>query len=457
MSSTLLNSSHTEHQLSHHENKLIVLWSITNLIVVMNTTMFNIAVPFVLEDFALSSSTASWLVSGYSIMFAISTLTFSRLSDFVPLSRLLIYGISLLGIASVIGFFAHHFFVLLLARIVQAAGAGSVMGLSMVLTGRYIPFERRGKAMAMIASSAALAFGLGPVLGGIITEYLGWPYLFVVTGLSMLSLPFFLKWLPKERIEKGTFDVVGASLTGLSVTGLILYLSTFSIYLLLATVLLFIAWWFYLQHVDKPFIPPTLLKNKQYVKLLFIGGVAFFINFSNLFLMPLLLTTVFGKQPTATGLIIFPGAILAVVAGQFIGKWLDRYGTVPVLVSGQVFLLIATLLFAWCSTIHSFFILFTYLFASVGFTAITSSNSNEVTKILPKAQIGSGVGVLQLMQFFGGALGVAISGLLLTVQEHRSPAVIYQNVYLSFTCLLVAAIIVFVFYYRRMKRKTVVV
>ena len=439
---TSISSSKDDSKVPFQENKIILILSFTTLLVVMNTTMFNVALPSILKDLSLNSSTASWLVSGYSIMFAISSLTFSRLSDFIPLSRLLLFGISILGIASIIGFFSNHFMILLGARIVQAAGAGGVMGLGMIITGRYIPFARRGKAMAIIASTAALAFGLGPVIGGVVTQYLGWNYLFAVSGFSVLSIPFFQQLLPKEVIKKGHFDLYGAILTGLSVTGLLLFLSTFSYIILMGTIALFAVWWRYLNKIEEPFIPPILLRNKQYTKLLFIGCSAFFINFSNLFLMPIILTTVFGKEPVEVGMIIFPGAIIAVIAGQFIGRLIDRFGNAPIIIFGQLSLLIATILFAFLSTLTPYFILLTYMFASVGFTALSTSISNEITRILPMTQIGSGLGIVQLIQFFGGGLGVTISGLLLAFQESLSSEIIYRNIYICFSFVIVIAVLI---------------
>ena len=452
MSSALTASSQSESKVHLPENKLILIWSITTLLVVMNTTMFNVALPSILKEFSLNSSTASWLVSGYSIMFALSTLTFSRLSDFIPITRLLLFGISILGIASIIGFFSNHFLLLLGARIVQAVGAGAVSGLGMIMTGRYIPLARRGNAMAIIASAAALAFGLGPVIGGAITQYFGWNYLFLVTSFSMVSIPFFLKLMPKEIIKRGYFDLYGAILTGLSVTGLLLFLSTFSYFILLGTIVLFAMLWRYLNKIEEPFIPPVLLKNSQFAKLLCIGCAAFFINFSNLFLMPIILTTVFGTKPAAVGLIIFPGAILAVIAGQFIGRIIDRFGNAPLIIGGQLFLLSATVLFALLSTVNSYFVLLAYLFASVGFTAISASITNEVTRILPISQIGSGIGIVQLIQFFGGGVGVTISGLLITLQESSSFELMYRNIYMCFSILIVMAVVVYGFYYQKAKR-----
>lgn len=453
MPSTLAASSKTEGKVHIQENKLILIWSITTLLVVMNTTMFNVALPFILEDFSLNSSTASWLVSGYSIMFAIATLTFSRLSDFIPLSRLLLFGISILGIASVIGFFSTHFFILLCARILQAAGAGGVMGLGMIMAGRYIPLSRRGKAMAIIAAAASLAFGLGPVIGGIITQYFGWNYLFAVTGFSVLSIPFFQKLLPKEDIKEGHFDLYGAILTAVSVTGLLLFLSTFSYTILLGTVVLFVVCWVYLNKIKEPFIPPLLLRNKQYIKLLFIGCSTFFINFSNLFLMPIILATVFEKNPIEVGMIIFPGAIIAVFAGQFIGRLIDRFGNAALIIFGQLLLLSAAILFALLSTLTPYAILSFYMFASVGFTALSTSISNEVTRILPTSQIGSGLGVIQLIQFFGGGIGVTISGLLLTLQENLTSEIIFRNIFICFSLVIIIAIVIYVYYYRGAKLK----
>lgn len=451
---TSISSFKDDSKVPFQENKIILIWSIVTLLAVMNTTMFNVALPSILIDFSLNSSTASLLVSNYSIMFAISTLTFSRLSDFISLSRLLLFGISILGITSIIGFFSTHFFILLGVRILQAAGAGAVMGLGMIMAGRYIPLSRRGKAMAIIVSAASLAFGLGPVIGGVITQYLGWNYLFVIPGFSILSLPFFHKYLPKEDTKKGHFDLYGAILTGLSVTSLLLFLSTFSYVILAGTIVLFAAWWRYLNKTEEPFIPPILLRNKQYTKLLFIACSAFFINFSNLFLMPIILTTVFGKEPVVVGMIIFPGAIIAVIAGQFIGRLVDRFGNAPLIIFGLLLLLSAAILFAFLSTLTPYFILLTYMFASVGFTALSTSISNEVTRILPKDQIASGIGVVQLIQFFGAGLGVTISGLLLVLQESLSSEIIYRNIYICFSFVIVIAILIYGLYYRKARLKT---
>jgi DHA2 family metal-tetracycline-proton antiporter-like MFS transporter len=433
------------------ETKIVLLWSLTVWLVVMNTTMFNVALPSVLRDFTLSSATASWIVSGYSIVFAIATLTYSRLSDFIPIGRLLLVGLSLLGISSIIGLFANQFYVLLLARLLQAAGAGAVPGLAMVLAGRYIPVSRRGKAMALISSAASLGFGLGPVIGGAITQAFGWHYLFAITAIVFLLLPLFKKLLPIEHVQQGKFDVVGGILTGVSVTGLLLFLSTFSYPLLIGSLVALFILWRHIHYVSIPFIQPALLKNQPFIKLLFIGFSAFIVHFATLFLMPILLAVVFKKEPAAIGIIIFPGAILSAVAAQFIGRLIDRIGNTSLIIFGHLFVALATILFAVLASVSPYAILISYMFMSIGFSALTSSLSNEASRILPKSEIGTGMGMAQLIQFFGGAFGVALTGLLLVWQKNFLPEAMYRNIFIGLAILMICSLLVFIMYLRDRK------
>ncbi|MFB6366659.1 MFS transporter [Paenibacillus elgii] len=175
-------------------------WGLTVLLVVMNATMFNVALPTVARDLGLTTTAASWIVTGYSILFAISSITYSRLTDFVPIRTLLMIGLVLLGIASVIGPLSHHFYGVLGAQLLQAIGAASAPGLGVVLVTRHIPTERRGKSMSVIISAASLGFGLGPIVGGAMTQYFSWNSLFVVTALAMLTIPIFYRNLPEQPL-----------------------------------------------------------------------------------------------------------------------------------------------------------------------------------------------------------------------------------------------------------------
>ncbi|WP_081833685.1 MFS transporter [Geomicrobium sp. JCM 19055] len=170
---TSVSTTETTEAFAFNERLVLSFWAIGMWLMTMNTTMFNVALPFVILDFQLTSSVATWIVSGYSIVFAISALTFSRLSDYVPIKRLISIGLIILGFSSLLGFFATNFTTLLIARLLQAIGASTLPCLAIVLSSKYIPISRRGNAMAIIAAAAALGFGMGPLVGGFFYRILG--------------------------------------------------------------------------------------------------------------------------------------------------------------------------------------------------------------------------------------------------------------------------------------------
>jgi len=111
------------------EHIVIPLIAIAVVLVVMNTMMFNLSLPQITKELALSTKVSAWTITGYSIVFAISSLTYSRLSDFLPIRLLIIIGVTSLGSASILGFFSNSFIMLLSARLIQALIAAINIGI----------------------------------------------------------------------------------------------------------------------------------------------------------------------------------------------------------------------------------------------------------------------------------------------------------------------------------------
>ncbi|MBD0380771.1 MFS transporter [Paenibacillus sedimenti] len=431
------------------EGLVLVFWSVAVMLIVMNTTMFNVALPQIMKDFGLSSTTASWIVTGYSIVFALSSITYSRLSDYLSVRRLFVIGIACLGAGSLLGIFSHTFVMLLSARLLQAAGAGSGVALGVVLVTRYIPLSRRGRSMSAIISTATFGMGLGPVVGGVITQYWGWNGLFIITSLIILLLPVLYKLLPKEAGNHVRFDFAGALFIGIGVTGLLLFMTTGNLLALGAGILLLLAFWMRIKRNDQPFVQPELLGNRSYMLLTFMGFAAFAAHFATLFLMPLMLTRLFGQSSAMTGLLIFPGAILSAFLSNPIGRMIDRYGNHYMLRAGSLLLLTGAVLFGWLSGTSPIGILFIYIPMSIGVTMLTTSLSNEMSRILPKEQIGAGMGLSQLIQFVGGAFGVAMSGKSIAWQKSLPPADVYANIFWGIAGILLLAVISYYVYRTR--------
>ncbi|MBE1446697.1 MFS transporter [Paenibacillus sp. OAS669] len=426
---------------SFKESWVIPLLGFTVILVVMNTMMFNLALPKITIDFSLSPVAASWIVTGYSIVFAISSITYSRLSDFVPIRKLFTIGLLSLGGASVLGFFSHHFVLLLMARLIQASGAASVPALGIVLLTRYIPLSRRGKSMSIVMSASSLGLGLGPVIGGSITQYLGWNDLFLVTAVTLLLTPVFYKLLPNEQPQRGSFDIAGAVLIAIGTTGSLLFLTNRSWWMLAAGVLALVLFWMRIRRTNNPFVQPSLFGNKSFMNLNAIGIMAYMSSFVTLFLVPQILAHLYALTPGQSGLVLFPGAVLSMLASTWIGKMIDRFGNSMLFRYAPWLLIAAAALFALLAVHSVYAIVVTYMLLSVSFSALTTSVSNEISRIVPKEHIGAGMGLFQLLQFFSGAFSVAVTGTSLTMQKSLPLPLAYTNIFWGMTVVAAIAII----------------
>ncbi|MFC4099411.1 MFS transporter [Paenibacillus xanthanilyticus] len=430
------------------EGVITLLLGFTIVLVIMNTMMFNLALPDVALDFGLSSTSVSWIVTGYSILFAISSITYSRLSDFVPIRRLYVIGLLSFGGAAILGLFSDSFLPLLFARLIQASGAGAIPALSMVLITRYVPVDRRGKAMAAIMSAASLGLGLGPVIGGVIVEYLGWHVLFGVTALTLLLIPFYIRLLPKEKPAKGSFDVLGALFAGIGTTGLLLFLTSQAWYWLgagLAAIFLFVV---RIRIAKDPFVQPSLFRNGRYLTVSAVGIGAYLCSFATLFILPQILVHQFELTASQAGFIIFPGSMLAMILSRSVGRIIDRYGNRLIIRAIPLLMLASVVLFALFAARSYWAIVFIYMIMSVGFTFLSSSVSNELSRLLPGSQVGSGLGLFQLLQFFSGAFGIAATATALEWQHARTLAAAYGSIFWGMVAIVLLAMACGYFYTR---------
>jgi MFS transporter, DHA2 family, metal-tetracycline-proton antiporter len=426
-----------------NDRVVMPIWMFGVFIVIMNTTMFNVSIPSIIKTFHITADLGAWIISSYSIGYALSTMIYSRLSDSIPLWKLLMVGLTILGLSSVFGIFARDFNTLLTVRILQSVGAGTMSGLGIVMASRYIPYNRRGRAITMISTGSAMAFGLGPIIGGVISEYFGFNGLFAFTCLILLVLPVLVRLLPKEEPKPLQFDVSGAILTIVNAGTLLIAVMQRSLFWFIGSLLSFAVHAWYLRRVKKEtFINPKLFTKKNYLKLTAVGFCVLVLNLGNLFLMPLALANLAGESAIAIGLTIAPGAILSVLLGRFVGQWIDRYGNIRFLLIGHSILAIVLAVFSFALEASPIVILCGYLCFSPSFSATLSALNNETSHIMPKQMIGSGMGLMQLIQFFGGAFSVAVCGLILTMQKNIPLGLAYENVYriLLGVCLLSLAI-----------------
>lgn len=415
---------------------------------VLNGTMFNVSIPDIARQFDLLPSQVSWVVSGYIIVFALGSVTYGRLADSHAVKDLITIGLILFSAGSLIGLASRWYPLLILGRMVQASGSGSIPALAMLVATRYLPSDIRGRSLGAIASTVAFGGAVGPILGGLVTGTFHWRYLFLFSFLTLAAIPFLRRFLPEEQGRRADFDMTGAVLMGGAVIAFLLFITLRIPWLVLAAVVL--AGWF-LVHIHRrtvPFVSPLLFRLRLYrstiIAMFFTVGTVF----GMMFLTPLMLRDLNGLHAEHIGMTMFPGAMTAAILGVFAGRLSDRMGSFPVARTGQILLFLGFLLLSTTAGRSAVLISASLLLCYAGFAFIQSSLAHTTAGTLPREHMGVGMGIYNLFLFMSGAVNAAVIGSVLDHTRGASPlnpfsagsaAGPYSNLYLALSVIVLGA------------------
>lgn len=450
-----LNNNPLSHDGDKYETsyRLIIVAAYAVFFSVINNTMFNVAVPGISHEFNLLPSQVSWVVVGYTTLFALSSISFGKLADIYPLKRLITIGLLLFNLGSFLGFLAPNYGVLLTARLLQASGAGAIPALSMLIAMRFYPPVMRGKVLGVNASIVAFGSGIGPVLGGFVAFSFSWHYLFLISMLSLIAIFFFNAWLPLEEVKNQKLDIIGGIYLAGFIAATLVIINQF-LWILIPVALIFL--WLFVRHinaVEDPFIQPQLLANNLYRNSLIATFLATGSVFATFFMVPLMLGNHYGLASNQIGLIMFPGAMSAAVMGFLSGKAADKVGSLPVVFTGLISLIVGFLLMSTFAGYPTYVITLVLLVIYINFSFIQSSMSNTVSTTLSKNLTGVGMGLYNLVFFIAGGFTSALAGKALDYAEGAKAinplalndgSAIYSNI--SLASALVIAISAFIFF-----------
>lgn len=409
-----------EPQMSRVEkNKIVMLSCIVLFFSVMNGTMFMIAVPDIAREFSLLPSQVSWVVTGYIILYAIGALMYGKLADIYSLRNILTIGLSLFTLGSLVGFVAPNFLFIIIGRMIQSTGASSITALAFIVPTRYFP-EERARVLGIVSSTMAFSAGVGPVIGGFIAGILNWQYLFLISSFIVFTIPLFHRWMPKESKKEGKVDVVGALLIGCAVASLILSITLFDLKFFLISLLLFSCCVWQMRKSAYPFIEPKMFQNIAFRTMIFVHFLGIFALFGSVFMMPLLLSEVYGLNSLWIGLTLFPGAMAAAFAGRIAGKLAETKGSNYVLYAAFLLKIFSFAMLAAVINGPIWIVIVILLFFNIAFPFVQTATAHMISLALPKNEIGIGMGIYNLFNFMAGAFGTAIIGKILDFQLNVS-------------------------------------
>ncbi|MED2806167.1 MFS transporter [Bacillus thuringiensis] len=397
--------------ISNHSKWFVFTLCFIVLLGPMNAVLFNVALEDIANDLSISQSKVSWVVVGYSLVVGIGSMIYGKLADRYSVKRLLIISIIIFVAGSIVGFVNQSYEIIIFARLVQASGGAAFIALSMIAVAKLVAPAKKPGALAMISSSIALAVGIGPLVGGAITNTLGWPYLFLFMVISMVGIFLLVKFMPEEvqhTDEVFHFDFIGAFLLFVLITTVLLGVNINSWLFVLSVAFLFL-FKAHMKRAESPFIDIELFTNKPLLRLIAVGFIINVALCASLLLLPLLLGRGHGVSPFVIGIVLFVASLFGIVSSFITGKIIPAFGNVRMMYVASVVMIIGFLILGIIPDGNLLFILFAVILTFMSYSAIQVSLNTFIPKILNPAKVGVGLGLYNLINFFGMAFGPAVA------------------------------------------------
>jgi MFS family permease len=374
-----------------------------------------IALPVLATDLGVSTGVSAWAISLYALMLAVATAVYGRVSDLVGIRLPMLVGVGLMASGALLGALAPSFGVLLVARILQGAGAAAVPTLGAALINARYDGRVRAAALGRVAGVAAAVACLGPLVGGGVVQLLGWREVIAVPMLGALVIPLLWRALPTEG-SGARLDALGAVLVAATAAGMVLLVqspSTGATVAAVGAVLLVLGVPAVAMRVRRRpdgFLPVSVVRNSVVVRSAFAAAAIPAAWFAMLIAVPAVLVGD-GWEPWHVGLALLPSAVTGLLGPRIAGPVLDRIGpTASLTVSGAIasvaLLVAATGAHSGSAVLLSLGVVAVTLAFGLGQPALMAAVANAV----PATVRGVALGVATLVFLVGGGLGSAVVG-----------------------------------------------
>jgi len=405
---------------------ILALLSTAQLMIVLDFSIVNVALPSIQEQFQISSTDLQWIISAYALTFGGFLLLGGRATDLFRRKRIFLFGLVLFSAASLLGGFAPSSTIIILARGAQGLGAAMLQPSALsLLTTSYLEGSERNRALSIFSSMAAIGFTIGVILGGILTSYLSWHWVFFV-NVPMGVVVFVGAYLffPRSEAAKDvrSSDLQGAIWGTATLVVLVLAITRFAvlgegavqgIVLLIVAALLAYLFVRHERRASNPLIPIDIFSNRTLVAAIAIMFLLFAANVAQPFIISLYLQIVRGLSPLETGLVFIPAG-LGGITGAFIApRLVERIGVPRTMVIGPFLFAVGLLTLTFITpSVSLSLIMVGYLFAGLGLViAIVSTTIAAVSGVKAQRQ-GLTAGLLNTSQQMGAAIGVSVASVV---------------------------------------------
>ncbi|MGM7699771.1 MDR family MFS transporter [Microbacterium sp. A84] len=409
-----------------------VLQALSGLLLAMfcsmvSTTVVSTSLPIIVPELGGSQTSYTWVVTMTLLTTAISTPIWGKLADLVNRKNLMIIALTIFVLASAGAGLSQNTEILIMFRGLQGLGGGGLAALSQVLMADILSPRERGKYMGLFAGVMAIATVGGPLLGGVLTDSVGWRWNFYVgVPLGIIAIIVLIRTLKidQTRVGKVRIDYFGIVLLSVAAGFLLVWVSNVATYgwlswetlAMVGTAVIATALFIVVElKVAEPLIPLTLFRNRTFTLSVLASisiGVAMF--GTSVYLAQYMQISR-GYGPTEAGLLTIPMAAGMLISSTIIGQLVTRTGKwKSFLVAGAVLMIAGTSLLSTLEYDTSLWLVGIYMFLLGAGTGMTMQNLVLIVQNTTAPQeIGVASSGVNFFRTVGGTTGVAVMGSVL--------------------------------------------
>lgn len=414
---------------------ILAVLVVSLLVVVLDNTVLNIALPTIQRDLSASQGALVWAIDSYILVFASLLFTWGVLGDRIGRKKVLIIGLIVFGLASAICAFSVNVGMLIGFRAVMGIGGAAVLPTTLAIITVVFPPHERGKAIGAWAGAVGAAVALGPVLGGILLQHPQWSnwltgndwgsVFLINVPIVLIGVIAIIKVVPETRNPNARkLDFLGLVLSVAGLVALIYGIINASstrdwlsleviipVIIGIAIITLFL--WLEARS-DHASFDVSLFRNRGYAVSLAAATMAFFALSGITFTLPFYLQILRGYSVLTAGLCFVPFAVGQLIAAPRSAHTVQRFGYRVVMTVGLslVALALVGMLTLRMGTPLWVLLLIFFIFG-LGMGNVIAPASTVMQNVLPLARAGAGSAVQNTVRQVGGALGVAIIGTVL--------------------------------------------
>lgn len=395
-------------------------------VALLNQTLLNVALPSIMDDLNIATTTAQWLTTGFMLVNGVLIPISAFLVEKFTTRQLFITAMSLFSLGTLVCAIGTGFEMIMVGRVIQAVGAGILMPLMNIVFLRIFPIEERGKAMGLMAVAMIFAPAVGPTLSGWVVQNYSWRVLFyIILPLAVLSTLLGMKTM--QNVGETTspkLDKPGVILSTLGFGGLLYGFSdagtdgwgstTVIVCLILGVISLALFIWRELT-TDTPLLEFRIFRYNMYSLTTLINIIITMALYAGMILLPIYLQTIRGFTPMESGLMLLPGAILMGIMSPITGIIFDKIGAKWLSVIGLLITVVTTWEFSRLtdSTTYTHMII-NYTVRMFGMSMLSMPIVTAGLNQLPQRLSSHGTAMSNTLRTVGGALGMALFVSLMT-------------------------------------------